>query len=200
MQYNQQITELKQSFMMDKLSNIQSPPVISYPAPQLPQVYSSSHLPYWGPSPATTPAFNLQQAMGLTIPTGARPMYPSASGYMNPNANRYMPNPQMQPAEKLSPRVHPVHVSPTRPKTASQSETQKSAAKKPNPQEKVDLTGQGTAAPRAAHQHSPPVAQPTGARQRDSSFLQAAGPTNHETHTTSNPNHLSSSEPITSKT
>ncbi len=196
MQYNQQISELKQSFMMDRLSNIPNyqPPMFSYPAPQPPQAYASGHLPYWGPSPATTPAISLQQAMGLTVPTGARPMYPSASGYMNPNANRYIPNPQMQSAEKPSPRVRPLHVSPTRPTTASQS-----GAQKPKPQENVDLTSQGATASKSTYQSSTPMAHQQAASQRDS-FLQAAGPTNHETHTNSNPNHPSSLEPTTSKT
>ncbi len=187
MQYNQQISDIRQSFMMEKLNNLQNhpSPAYGYPGMQFPQLQSPSLHPWWGSAPvATSPSFATQQAMGLTIPSGARPVYPNANGNMHPSMNRYMPNPQMQPSDKTTPRVKPINVSPRRSQAEKKSETQKKAESN---------------APTSTHNVSnltpEPAKQPSDARRKDS-FLQAAGPTNHMTQ---DQNPLSRSEPTTSK-
>ncbi len=188
MQYNQQITELKQSFMMDKLSNIpnyQTPPMLSYPVPQFTQMYPYNQPPNWGSMSTATPAFgNLQQAMGLTMPTAtARFMYPNASGTMDPGANRYIANPQMQSREKPAPRKQ----------TQNVSSEQKEATSQPKPQNQPN---QNPARGKTANATSTPADQSSDAQpEPQESFLQAAGPTNHMT----NQHHHSTSEPTTSK-
>ncbi len=201
MQYNQQLTDLRQSFMMDKLNSIQNfqPPVPSYSALQFPQVQPSNVHPWWGTPATTTPAFAMQQAMGFTIPTGARPMYPNASGYMHPSTNRYMPNPQMQQQEKSTPRVQPVNQSPqrqTQPSAAPQQQPQQPKAFTASPTRSQQPTSKINSGARPkTNQDSQNSATSSSTQQPEDSFLQAAGPTNHMTQNSN----LSTSEHTTSR-
>ena len=195
LKHNQEINDLKQSIVLDKLANLQnmqSPPVYNYPAlpPSYQYVQATRQPTWWGSTPVAPaiPTYAVQTIMGANAPSGAKPAYTSY-------ANRYIPNPKAESQDAPPLRAQPQNISPrdqpreqhmkSQPKTKSSSQASNSEPREPQHQTDGNIEKQAAESTNL----------PSGTRPK--SFLQATGPTNHKTN---NQTHQpSTSEPTTSR-
>ncbi len=180
MKHNQELNNMKQSYMLDKVMTMQSsqaPPVLFQPPLQYsyPGIHSARQPTWWGPAPPTwtTPAYTSQQMSGSYMSGSSRPV------------NRYIPNPLPNPVN-TQPQSHSADTMRT---NAPGDQHQGSAQPQPEATAQEvprDTKHRSMATPQSEGSSTDQASRTEdmrgkGAQPKENSFLYPTGPTNHMT-------------------